>query len=41
LRSLQTPGGITGPELRLDPAWDALRPDPRLERLLTRFGEKL
>ena len=37
-RSLQTPAGITVQELRLDPVWDPLRADPRLERLLTKFS---
>ena len=35
-KSLQTPGGITIPELRLDPVWDGLRTDPRLQSLLER-----
>ncbi|HEX4641678.1 MAG TPA: hypothetical protein VH252_09835, partial [Chthoniobacterales bacterium] len=37
-RSLQIPGGITIPELRLDPVWDGLRNDPRLQSLLTKYG---
>jgi len=37
-RSLQTPSGITIPELRLDPVWDGLRNDPRLQSLLTKYG---
>jgi len=40
-RSLETPGGITVPELRLDPVWDGLRADPRLSELLTKNGAKL
>lgn len=40
-RSLQTPSGVTIHELRLDPVWDGLRSDPRLEDLLMRFGGKL
>jgi TolB-like protein/Flp pilus assembly protein TadD len=40
-RSLQTPGGITIPELRLDPVWDGLRNDPRLEQMLAKYGSKL
>lgn len=39
-RSLQTPSGVTIQELRLDPVWDPLRPDPRFQRLLTKFGSK-
>ena len=39
-RSLQTPAGVTIQELRLDPVWDALRPDPRFQRMLTKFGSK-
>jgi serine/threonine-protein kinase len=37
-RSLQTPSGITVHELRLDPIWDPLRPDPRFQPMLTKFG---
>lgn len=39
-RSLQTPSGVTVPELRLDPIWDALRADPRFQRMLTKFERK-
>src|SRR3954447_4852403 len=40
-RSLQTPAGITGNELRLDPVWDPLRADPRLEQMLSKYsGQK-
>jgi len=39
-RSLQTPSGVTIQELRLDPVWDALRRDPRFQRMLTKFGSK-
>jgi len=37
-RSLQTPAGITIPELKLDPVWDGLRSDPRLQSLLAKYG---
>lgn len=37
-RSLQTPSGVTVHELRLDPIWDPLRADPRLQQMLTKFG---
>jgi TolB-like protein/Flp pilus assembly protein TadD len=36
--SLQTPAGLTGPELRLDPVWDPLRADPRFDRMLAKNG---
>ena len=39
-RSLQTPSGVTIQELRLDPVWDALRPDPRFQQMLAKFGSK-
>lgn len=38
--SLQTPSGVTVPELRLDPIWDPLRADPRFQRMLTKFERK-
>jgi serine/threonine-protein kinase len=37
-RSLQTPGGVTLPELRLDPIWDPLRNDARFQKMLAKFG---
>jgi tetratricopeptide (TPR) repeat protein len=37
-RSLATPGGITLPELRLDPIWDPLRGDPRFDQMLAKHG---
>jgi tetratricopeptide (TPR) repeat protein len=37
-QSLRTPSGITIPELRLDPIWDPLRADPRLEQILAKSG---
>ena len=39
-RSLQTPAGVTLQELKVDPVWDALRPDPRFQRMLTKFEKK-
>jgi hypothetical protein len=39
-QSLQTPAGITVNELRLDPVWDPLRADPRLEQMLSKYGGK-
>ena len=39
-RSLQTPAGITVPELRLDPMWDPLRSDSRFQQMLTKYGGK-
>ncbi len=37
-QSLKTPSGITIPELRLDPVWDPLRADPRLQQMLSKYG---
>jgi hypothetical protein len=37
-RSLQTPSGVTLHELRLDPIWDPLRPHPRFQQMLAKFG---
>ncbi|MFN2622600.1 MAG: hypothetical protein ABR611_07125 [Chthoniobacterales bacterium] len=37
-RSLPAPAGITVPELRLDPVWDGLPADPRLQPLLAKYG---
>ena len=35
-RSLRIPAGITINELRRDPSWDALRSEPRFQRLVDR-----
>jgi hypothetical protein len=32
--SVKTPGGVHYGELKLDPAWDPLRKDPRFDKLL-------
>jgi serine/threonine-protein kinase len=37
-QSLQTPSGITIAELRLDPVWDPLCADPRLQQMLAKYG---
>ncbi len=36
--SISSPGGITVPVLRLDPAWDRVRRDLRFQKLLTTFS---
>ncbi len=38
--SVHTPGGISYGELKLDPAWDSLRKDPRFEKLLAELAPK-
>jgi TolB-like protein/Tfp pilus assembly protein PilF len=37
---LSRPSNVTVPSLRLSPAWDALRNDPRFHALLDRYGGK-
>jgi serine/threonine-protein kinase len=39
-RSLKTPGGITGNELRFDPTWDPLRENPRFQKLVAEGAGK-
>jgi TolB-like protein/Tfp pilus assembly protein PilF len=37
---LQIPNGITVPVLKLDPAWDPLRKDPRYQALIEKYAAK-
>jgi TolB-like protein/Flp pilus assembly protein TadD len=37
---LAVPNGLTVPWLKLDPAWDPLRKDPRFQDLLAKYGAK-
>jgi TolB-like protein/Flp pilus assembly protein TadD len=37
---LHTPNGITVPLLKLDPVWDPLRKDPRVQALIDKYGPK-
>ena len=37
-RSLDTPAGVTVPELKFDPTWDPLRNHPRFQQMLTKHG---
>src|SRR5262249_42963265 len=36
--SARTPGGISYGQLKLDPAWDPIRKDPRFDQLLAQLG---
>jgi TolB-like protein/Tfp pilus assembly protein PilF len=36
--SLQTPTGIMVPMLKMDPAWDRLRDDPRFQQLIAKYS---
>jgi hypothetical protein len=38
--SVKTPGGVHYGELKLDPAWDPLRNDPRFPKLLAELAPK-
>jgi len=38
--SVNTPGGISYGELKLDPAWDPIRTDPRFDKLLAELAPK-
>ena len=35
---LQVPIGLTVPTLKLDPAWDSLRKDPRCQALIDKYA---
>jgi len=37
---VETPGGIAYGELRLDPAWDPLREDPRFDKLIAQLAPR-
>jgi len=38
--SVKTPGGVHYGELKLDPAWDPLREDPRFDKSLMQLAPK-
>ena len=37
---LQIPNGLTVPVLKIDPAWDSLRKDPRFQALIDKYGSR-
>jgi serine/threonine-protein kinase len=37
---LSRPSGVTVPLLKLSPAWDPLRNDPRFQALIDKYGAK-
>jgi TolB-like protein/Flp pilus assembly protein TadD len=39
-KSIHTPAGVTYGELKLNPAWDPLRKDPRFDKLLAQLAPK-
>jgi serine/threonine-protein kinase len=39
--SLSNPDGITAPDLKLDPAWDPIRKDPRFQALIEKYSAKI
>jgi hypothetical protein len=38
--SVNTPGGITYGDLKLNPAWDTIREDPRSEKLVAELAPR-
>ena len=39
--SLSNPDGTTAPALKLDPAWDRIRKDPRFQALIEKYSAKI